>query len=97
MLLNRAPTTNIGDNAFTGINLRSSKSNCQMRFWFWLTDSNFGSVNVYTREAAGKEKLTIFTLTSPTTEWKRIDVNIPESNTQFEVPFKKKHSKLNFL
>ncbi len=91
MLLNRAPTTSIGDNAFTGIKIRSSKTNCQMRFWFWLTDSDFGSVSISTREAVGKEMFNIFTLTSPTAEWKRIDVNIPESNSPFQVPLKKKN------
>ena len=56
-----------------------------MRLWFWLTDSDFGSVKIFTREAVGKEQLIIKTLAMPTTDWKRIDVDIPEFAIQFQV------------
>ena len=53
MLLLPAQDSSDGDNALVAINLKASNAFCQLRFWYWISDSVAGTINVYSRVAVG--------------------------------------------
>jgi hypothetical protein len=83
-MLNRPESFDLGSNAFIGITLKSSSNKCQMRIWYWLTDSNFANLNVYVRGLSSSQKSLIDSIKTSNLYWQRTDINIPDM-AQFQV------------
>lgn len=83
--MNRPQQANLGDNAFLGIGLKSSKENCKVRLWYWFSDSNYATINIYTRLANSQQKLIIKSISDANTNWYRLDVNVPPIGSNFQL------------
>ena len=84
-MLNRREDLTSGGNAAVGISVRSSASACKMRVWYWLSNAQFGKLNIYKREAVGSEWKLLLSVIEITSTWARIDAEIPVSSSSFQV------------
>ncbi len=66
----------VGDSARVGLTLQSSLSGCQLRMWYSLSDSQKGSIRISKRSAAGAQPNVLATITTPSSNWVRADVNV---------------------
>jgi hypothetical protein len=86
LLLIPSADTFEGDNAFVAINLKESNSLCEMRFWYWISDSYVGSINVYYRKVIGSNMVLLQNFKSDLTNtWTRGSVPISSSSDPLQV------------
>jgi hypothetical protein len=67
------------------LTLNSTQAGCQMRLWYWLSNPNYGFLNILKREAVGASWLLVKSIKEATNTWTRVDIDIPESNIPFQV------------
>ena len=84
-MLNRREDLTLGGNAAIGISIRSSSSGCKMRVWYWLSNAQFGKLNIHKREAVGSEWKLLLSVIEITSNWARVDAEIPVSSSSFQV------------
>jgi len=85
LILNRREDLTFGGNAAIGISVRSSSAACKIRVWYWLSNAQFGKLNIYKREAVGSEWKQLLSVIEMTSSWARIDADIPVSSSSFQV------------
>ena len=75
-----------GQNALVAINLKSANNFCEMRFWYWFSNVNVGSINIFYRKVVGENLETILSLQSvQMTSWERASIRIPITTIPIQV------------
>jgi hypothetical protein len=60
------------------IPFKVSQTGCQVKLWYWMSNSYFGSLKISTRSSIGQLWTDIIALTSSTSTWTKIETDIPE-------------------
>jgi uncharacterized protein (DUF736 family) len=58
-----------------------------MRLWYWLSDEQTATLNIYYRQAIGSAWLSIVSIRNSTTDWVKVSIDVPPLSTSFQVNF----------
>ena len=73
-----------GDNAFARIGVKISQTGCKMRIWYLLIGERSSLLGVWWRKEANGQLVSLFSTNEASSEWKRVDIDIP-AMSEFEL------------